>query len=213
MERVICLAMGYVFGLFQTGYFYGKLHSVDLHQHGSGNVGTTNALRVLGWKAGLTVFLGDFLKTVIPCMLVRFVLFQSRPEMTYVLMMYTAFGVILGHNYPFYMGFRGGKGIAATAGLITSLDWRVMLICLVVFVGTVAVTRFVSLGSILVVLALFACAVFFGSRGYFGLGEAYLPEFYGLAAAVALLAIWRHRANIGRLLAGTENKLGAKKQP
>lgn len=211
MERMICLAMGYAFGLFQTGYFYGKLHAIDLHQHGSGNVGTTNALRVLGWKAGLIVFLGDFLKTVIPCMLVRFLLFQDRPEMTYVLMMYTAFGVILGHNYPFYMGFRGGKGIAATAGLIVSLDWRVTLICLVVFVGTVAVTRFVSLGSILVVLALAACAVFLGSHGQFGLGEAYLGEFYALAAAVALLAIWRHRANIGRLLNGTENKLGAKK--
>ena len=156
MERIICLAMGYVFGLFQTGYFYGKLHSIDLHQYGSGNVGTTNALRVLGWKAGLIVFLGDFLKTVIPCMLVRFVLFQDHPEMPYVLMIYTALGVLLGHNYPFYMGFRGGKGIAATAGLIFSLDWRVTLICLVIFVVTVAVTRYVSLGSILVVLALAA---------------------------------------------------------
>ncbi len=126
MERILCLAMGYAFGLIQTGYFYGKLHSVDLHKYGSGNVGTTNALRVLGWKAGLIVFLGDFLKTVIPCMLVRFVLFQDRPEMTYVLMLYTAFGVILGHNYPFYMGFKGGKGIAATAGLIFSMDWRVL---------------------------------------------------------------------------------------
>ncbi len=212
MERIICLAMGYVFGLFQTGYFYGELHSIDLHQYGSGNVGTTNALRVMGWKAGLIVFLGDFLKTVIPCMLVRFVLFRDHPEMTYLLMLYTALGVILGHNYPFYMGFRGGKGIAATAGLIFSLDWRVTLICLVIFVGTVAITRFVSLGSILVVLALAACAVYFGSHGYFGLGEEYLTEFYVLAAAIALLAIWRHRANIGRLIHGTESKLGEKKK-
>ena len=212
MERILCLAMGYAFGLIQTGYFYGKLHSVDLHKYGSGNVGTTNALRVLGWKAGLIVFLGDFLKTVIPCMLVRFVLFQDRPEMTYVLMLYTAFGVILGHNYPFYMGFKGGKGIAATAGLIFSMDWRVTLICLVIFVGTVAITRFVSLGSILVVIALTACAVYFGGHGYFGLGEEYLMEFYGVAAAIALLAIWRHRANIGRLLHGTESKLVEKKK-
>ena len=212
MERILCLVMGYVFGLFQTGYFYGKLHSIDLHQHGSGNVGTTNALRVLGWKAGLIVFVGDFLKTVIPCMLVRFALFQDHPEMTYVLMLYTALGVILGHNYPFYMGFRGGKGIAATAGLIFSLDWRVTLICLVVFVGSVAITRFVSLGSILVVTVLAACCVYFGSHGYFGLGEAYLIEFYAQAAVIALLAIWRHRANIGRLIHGTESKLGEKKK-
>lgn len=212
MERILCLVMGYVFGLFQTGYFYGKLHSIDLHQHGSGNIGTTNALRVLGWKAGLIVFVGDFLKTVIPCMLVRFALFQDHPEMTYVLMLYTALGVILGHNYPFYMGFRGGKGIAATAGLIFSLDWRVTLICLVVFVGSVAITRFVSLGSILVVTVLAACCVYFGSHGYFGLGEAYLIEFYAQAAVIALLAIWRHRANIGRLIHGTESKLGEKKK-
>ena len=212
MERILCLVMGYVFGLFQTGYFYGKLHSIDLHQHGSGNVGTTNALRVLGWKAGLIVFVGDFLKTVIPCMLVRFALFQDHPEMTYVLMLYTALGVILGHNYPFYMGFRGGKGIAATAGLIFSLDWRVTLICLVVFVGSVAITRFVSLGSILVVTVLAACCVYFGSHGHFGLGEAYLTEFYAQAAVIALLAIWRHRANIGRLIHGTESKLGEKKK-
>ena len=212
MERILCLVMGYVFGLFQTGYFYGKLHSIDLHQHGSGNVGTTNALRVLGWKAGLIVFVGDFLKSVIPCMLVRFALFQDHPEMSYVLMLYTALGVILGHNYPFYMGFRGGKGIAATAGLIFSLDWRVTLICLVVFVGSVAITRFVSLGSILVVTVLAACCVYFGSHGYFGLGEAYRTEFYAQAAVIALLAIWRHRANIGRLIHGTESKLGEKKK-
>ena len=86
------------------------------------------------------------------------------------------------------------------------------LICLVIFVGTVAITRFVSLGSILVVLALAACAVYFGSHGYFGLGEEYLTEFYVLAAAIALLAIWRHRANIGRLIHGTESKLGEKKK-
>ena len=212
MERIICLAMGYVFGLFQTGYFYGKLHSIDLHQYGSGNVGTTNALRVLGWKAGLIVFLGDFLKTVIPCMLVRFVLFQDHPEMTYVLMLYTALGVILGHNYPFYMGFRGGKGIAATAGLIFSLDWRVTLICLVIFVGTVAVTRFVSLGSILVVVAFLAQIIFYGLGGSYQVAPENMTEFFCVAAFVTLMAIWRHRANIKRLLSGTENKLWGNKK-
>lgn len=212
MERVICLVMGYVFGLFQTGYLYGRMHAIDLHQYGSGNVGTTNALRVMGWKAGAIVFAGDLLKTVIPCLLVRFVLFQNKPDMTYLLILYTGFGVILGHNFPFYMGFRGGKGIAATAGLLVSLDWRVTLICLVIFVVSVGITRYVSLGSILVVTAFLLCMIFFGGRGDYGLGVSYLTEFYGVAAVITGMAVWRHRANMVRLVHGTENKLGSKKK-
>ena len=123
MERIICLVMGYVFGLFQTGYIYGKVKGIDIRQHGSGNSGSTNALRVMGVRAGALVFMGDFLKTVIPCFLVR-ILFASRPEYVYVLILYAGFGVILGHNFPFYLNFKGGKGIAATAGIMFSLDWR-----------------------------------------------------------------------------------------
>lgn len=212
MERIVCLIMGYVFGLFQTGFIYGKLHHLDLRKYGSGNSGSTNALRVLGWKAGATVFFGDFFKTVIPCLLVRFVLFQDKPEMTFLLILYTAFGVMLGHNFPFYMGFKGGKGIAATAGLLVSLDWRVTLICLVIFLGTVLITRYVSLGSILVVTAFFVCMVVFGGRGDYRVGAEYLIEFYGAAAVIAGMAIWRHRANIVRLLHGTENKFGMSKK-
>ncbi len=211
LQRIFCLAFGYLFGLFQTGYIYGKVNHIDLRKHGSGNSGTTNALRVLGWKAGLIVFIGDFLKTVIPCLIVR-VVFAGREDMLYLLILYTAFGVILGHNFPFYMGFKGGKGIAATAGLLVSIDWRITLICLVIFVVTVGVTRYVSLGSILVVTAFLIGAVYWGSRGDYLLGDPYLYEFYALAALVAGMAVWRHRANIVRLLHGTENKLGAKKE-
>ena len=100
MERIICLVMGYVCGLFQTGYIYGKVKGIDIRQHGSGNSGSTNALRVMGVRAGALVFMGDFLKTVIPCFLVR-ILFASRPEYVYVLSLYAGVGVILGHNFPF----------------------------------------------------------------------------------------------------------------
>ena len=131
MERILCLAVGYLFGLFQTGYIYSKLHHVDIRKEGSGNAGSTNVLRVMGVKAGATVFLGDFFKTLIPCILVRH-FFQNQPEMVNLLVLYTAFGVILGHNYPFYMGFKGGKGIAATAGLLVAMDLRVtaVFICI-----------------------------------------------------------------------------------
>jgi glycerol-3-phosphate acyltransferase PlsY len=84
MERLVCLAVGYLFGIFQTGYIYGRVHGIDIRKYGSGNSGSTNALRVMGKKAGLTVFLGDFLKTVIPCMAVRFV-FKDQPDYAYAL--------------------------------------------------------------------------------------------------------------------------------
>lgn len=210
MERIICLVAGYIFGLFQTGYFYGKMNNIDIRQHGSGNSGTTNALRVLGVKAGIIVFAGDFLKTVIVCTLVRLT-FADKPEMVYLLMLYAGLGAVLGHNYPFYLRFKGGKGIAATAGLIVSMDWRTTLICLVLFVGAVAITRFVSLGSLLVAAATFITFCLFASHGDYGLGAGYLKEFYIVAFALAALAYWRHRANIVRLIKGTENKLGAKK--
>ena len=211
MERIICLLIGYAFGLFQTGHIYGKIKRVDIRQHGSGNSGATNTLRVLGKKAAFLVFLGDALKMVFACLLIRG-LFGSRPEILYLLLLYTAFGVILGHNYPFYMGFKGGKGIAATGGLILALDYRLTLICLVIFIVTVALTQYVSLGSLLISTAFFVGMVYWGSRGDYGLAEHLLPEFYIVAFVIAAMAFWRHRANIVRLIKGTENKVGNKKK-
>ena len=164
MERLVCLAVGYLFGIFQTGYIYGRVHGIDIRKYGSGNSGSTNALRVMGKKAGLTVFLGDFLKTVIPCMAVRFV-FKDQPDYAYVYMLYIGLGVILGHNYPFYLHFKGGKGIAATAGIIFSIDWRLTVLCLAVFVLIVAVTRYVSLGSLVVSVILLAWNIYMGRCG------------------------------------------------
>ena len=120
MERLVCLAVGYLFGIFQTGYIYGRVHGIDIRKYGSGNSGSTNALRVMGKKAGLTVFAGDFLKTVIPCMAVRCI-FKNQPDYAYVYMLYIGLGVILGHNYPFYLHFKGGKGIAVSFGSLLGL--------------------------------------------------------------------------------------------
>lgn len=211
MERAICLGIGYLFGLFQTGYLYSKAHHMDIRNYGSGNSGSTNVLRVMGVKAGLIVFLGDSFKTIFACLLTRY-LFREQPGMLYVYLLYTGFGVILGHNFPFYMGFKGGKGIAASAGLLAAMDWRVMLVCLIVFVLVVAVTRYVSLGSILVMILFSTGMIFFAMRGDFGIREQALPEFCLMATVIAVMGIWRHRTNIRRLLSGTENKLGAKKQ-
>ena len=211
MERILCLLGGYVFGLFQTGYLYSKMHHVDIRREGSGNSGSTNVLRVMGVKAGAIVFFGDFFKTLIPCIIVRLV-FVDKPEMVNLLVIYTALGVILGHNYPFYMGFKGGKGIAATAGLLVAMDLRVTLVCLIVFAAIVAATRFVSLGSLVVVSIFLALMIFFGQRGDYGLAASYLPEFYAVSAVVTGMAFWRHRTNIVRLVHGNENKIGLKKK-
>lgn len=205
---------GYLFGLLQTGYFYGKMHGMDIRQHGSGNSGATNALRVMGKKAGLVVFLGDAFKALIPCTLVRVIL-GGRADYAgtaYLYMLYLGFGVILGHNFPFYMHFKGGKGIACMAGLIASLDWRLTLICAAVFLGTVLATRYVSLASILVSITFFLVNLYFSMKGDYHLAQEAVPEFGCLLLVISAMAIWRHRANIKRLLAGNENKLWGKKE-
>ena len=212
MERIICLAMGYVFGLFQTGYFYGELHSIDLHQYGSGNVGTTNALRTMGWKAGVITLLGDCLKCVFAVLVVRLIFGGAHGDIMPVLSQYAGLGAILGHNYPFYMKFKGGKGIAVTAGIIiTTWNIWIMLICLAVFLVSVAATKYVSVGSLVVVVTYFICVVVYGQMGGFHVDGSHLTEMYVLAALVVVSAFYKHRANIGRLLHGTENKLSVGK--
>ncbi len=210
MLRVFCLVFGYVFGLFQTGYLYGRMNHIDIRNYGSGNSGTTNALRVLGKKAGLIVFIGDFFKMVLACLLVR--IFLKGDPNTDLYVLYTGLGVVMGHNFPFYLGFKGGKGIASMAGLLVSMDWRVTLVCAAVFLGTVIITRYVSLGSIFVVILFFIQMVLYESMGAYQVAPGSRLEFYALAGVLTGMAIWRHRANIRRLLAGTENKLWENKK-
>ena len=209
MLRILLLIIGYFIGNIETGYIFGKIHRMDIRNYGSGNAGATNTLRVLGAKAGLVVFLGDFCKSLIPCLVVRFI-FRDNVSLSYIYMLYIGLGVVLGHNFPFYLGFKGGKGVASTAGIIMALDIRIAVVCLIVFIITVAITRYVSLGSIFVMIILIGMSHFFVKFSY-GFGEGASPmEFRLLTAAVGLLSIFMHRANIKRLLGGTENKIGKK---
>ncbi len=209
MLRILLLIIGYFIGNIETGYIFGKIHKMDIRNYGSGNAGATNTLRVLGAKAGLVVFLGDFCKSMIPCLVVRFI-FRDNVSLSYIYMLYIGLGVVLGHNFPFYLGFKGGKGVASTAGIIMALDIRIAVVCLIVFIITVAITRYVSLGSIFVMIILIGMSHFFVKFSY-GFGEGASPmEFRLLTAAVGLLSIFMHRANIKRLLGGTENKIGKK---
>ncbi|MDD6805042.1 MAG: glycerol-3-phosphate 1-O-acyltransferase PlsY [Clostridiales bacterium] len=206
MERILCLVVGYLFGLFQTAYFYGKLHGIDIREHGSGNAGTTNTLRVLGTKAGVIVLVGDILKCMIAIFLCRYVFSASHPDMVYLLQMYTAAGVILGHNFPFYMHFKGGKGIAATAGLILSFHPYFIPMGVIIFFGIFFTTHYVSLGSLLVYAGFMIEIIICGQNGVFHMPQTSLNEMYVIAALLTVMAYYKHRENIKRLLSGTERK-------
>lgn len=207
MVRVICLLIGYIFGLFQTAYFYGKAHGIDIRQHGSGNSGTTNALRVLGTKAGLIVFAGDCLKCMAAVWLVRLLFGESYHNIIYLLCLYTGAGAILGHNYPFYMNFKGGKGIAATAGMVLSFHPYFIIMGVLLFFIPFFTTHYVSLGSLLVYAGLMIQLVLFGQMGFFAeMTQGQLIEMYIVFGFLLVLAYWKHRENIKRLIHGNERK-------
>lgn len=207
MERIACLAIGYLFGLFQTAYIYGRMHGIDIRQHGSGNAGTTNTLRVLGTKAGLIVFAGDVLKCIFAVVICTLVFGKAHPEMVYLFKMYAAAGAILGHNFPFYLKFKGGKGIAATAGLILSFHPAFIVMGVIVFFGIFFTTHYVSLGSLLVYAAFMIQIVICGQLGVFeGMTQPMLIEMYMVAAFLTAMAYYKHRENIKRLLKGEERK-------
>ena len=211
ITRVLAIVIGYIFGIFQTGYFYGKSKGIDIRKQGSGNAGTTNSLRVLGWKAGLITFVGDLFKAILAVVLVHMLFKDTYPDAIKLLDLYAGFGSVLGHNFPFYMKFKGGKGIASTSGMILAVCPLASPICLILFIGAVAITRYVSLGSILVVTAYLIQVIVFGNMGLIQIDGALLPEFYIISACFTGMALWRHRANMKRLATGTENKFGIKK--
>lgn len=216
--RVLCLIIGYLFGIFQTAYIYGKMNGIDIRDHGSGNSGTTNAMRVLGKKAGIITYAGDMLKALFCSIVIRCIFgigLNVDAGEVLVLVLYGGLGVVLGHNYPFYMGFKGGKGIAASSGVGISLfDWKIILLGILTFAGVTGVTKYVSLGSIFMLAGFAIETIIFGELGWFSpiSGTEYRFEAYIMVSIFAILAIYRHKANIKRLMEGTENKIGQKKK-
>ncbi len=206
IKIIICLVVGYFCGCFSTGYFVGKANNIDIRSHGSGNAGATNTLRTLGWKAGAITFFGDALKAAIPIIAFRLMFPDIEPSwMLYGL--YLAIGVTLGHNFPFYLNFKGGKGIAVMGGTIFALcDWKVTLATIVIFAVTVALTRYVSLGSLIIAWILPLNIIL-----AYGISSDTLHMLV-LSLFITVLAYFRHRENIKRLINGTERKLGEPKE-
>lgn len=217
MERLICLAVGYVCGLLQTGYLVGKMNHMDIRKKGSGNAGTTNALRVLGWKAGLMTFAGDVLKCVV-AFLITCAIYKGNVDLP-LLAVYAGAGVTLGHNFPFYMNFKGGKGIAVMAGMVVvNSFWHLPASLLLIpvtlasFLIPVLVTRYISVGSLFAYTVFWIEMIIMGQWGWYQMEAARCYELYAVIFILTALAWYRHRENIKRLLSGTENKFGSKKK-
>ena len=207
MFRIICLLIGYSLGLFQTAYIVGRLNGIDIRDHGSKNAGFTNTNRVLGRKMGGIVFVADIVKAVLAFLAATLVYrFSGDGPPAMVLGLYGGVGAILGHVYPFYLKFKGGKGVSCTLGVIIMLSlmlspW-VMAIAFALGIVAVATTRYISVASLLITLSVPILMALWG----YGL------EPIVLMGAVAVFIWYLHRANIGRLLGGTENKFSLNKK-
>ena len=200
IEIAACMVAGYIFGCFSTAYIVGKANHIDIRAYGSGNAGTTNALRTLGKKAGAITFVGDLLKALIPLLILRFIIFKDHPDVN-LYCLYCGLGVVLGHNFPFWLKFKGGKGIAVTTGVFYGVSPVSSIFANIAFILVALVTRYVSLASIVALVV--ACTwmiIDYNDYRY----TIVLCLYFGLA-------IWQHRKNIVRLIKGTENKLFDKK--
>ena len=203
--RLICLAAGYCFGIFQTAYIYGRTQGIDIRTLGSGNAGTTNVLRNFGKKAGIIVFIGDIGKCILAYYICSLLFgFSGIPGR--LLGLYGAVGAVIGHCFPFYMQFRGGKGIASMAGLIGVFSWKLLLIGFAIFALIFFTTHYVSLGSLIGALMFFVGTIILGQMGEFGVSQGFLIEMYVIVGCLAALTWFLHRENIRRLLSGTERK-------
>ncbi|SDZ83646.1 glycerol-3-phosphate acyltransferase PlsY [Pseudobutyrivibrio sp. ACV-2] len=205
--RIIAVLIGYCFGMVLMGYLIGKSKHIDLTKVGSGNVGSTNTMRNLGVTAGLITLLWDCFKCVVACFFV-WLTYHRFVDSVYIYMVYAGLGTVLGHDFPCYMHFKGGKGVASTLGFIIALFPMGLPIPACVFIALVALTRYVSLGSIIGCLS-FAIEMLVGA--HYGLLDAKYTsseqiEVLVICCFVAALAIVLHHANIKRLLNGNENK-------
>jgi acyl phosphate:glycerol-3-phosphate acyltransferase len=203
---ILEVLVAYVIGSIPTATLVGKLfYRIDIREHGSGNAGATNTIRVLGYKAGIPVLLFDVFKGWFAVQLVTF--FQPGPmspeTITYIKIA-LALAVVLGHIFPVFAGFRGGKGVGTLAGVGIALYPVAILIVLVIFIITLASTRFVSLSSILGALAFPFIVIF--------ITKQHNPGLMALSVLVGVFIPITHRNNIRRLLKGTENRFDFKRK-
>ena len=191
IRYIISIVLGYLFGNVESAFLVGKAKKIDVRHEGSGNLGAANTFRILGTKAGLLVFVGDCVKAALAALVGLWIAGHNGAVIG-------GFGAILGHNWPVFLNFKGGKGIAATFGMTLVLAPAIAGILVIVFLAVVAVSRVMSLGSMIGVCLLpILVAVFMPGDMVF------------LAASIvmAVMALYRHRENIKRLINKSENKI------
>lgn len=203
----LAIALGaYLIGSIPTGFLVAKMKGIDIRSVGSGNIGATNAMRVLGKPAGIFVLLMDVLKGYAACTwFVTLILncFTVPSEQVETLRIVAGICAVLGHNYTCWLKFKGGKGIATTAGVYLALAPWAVLVALVVFILAALITKYVSVGSIAAAIALPVTVWVMTPHNLF-LGI--------VTTALGVMAIYKHKGNIQRLMTGTENRLGQKRE-
>ena len=228
IEGLIVL-VSYLLGSIPFGYIMGKMHGMDIRQHGSGNIGATNVMRVLGKKPGYTVFACDVLKGLVAVIVGKYIaghhqLTVSQAQQayeganltiihtTYIVKLPEAIGAIsaaiaciIGHNFPIWIGFKGGKGMATSAGVLIGMMPETAMGCMMVWAAVFFSTRYVSLASIAAAVALPVITMLLLLTG-----NLYGWPYFYFAVAACVLAVWRHRSNIVRLLNGTESRFEKK---
>lgn len=210
INRIICIIIGYALGCIQSAYIISRaVGHIDIREYGSGNAGFTNTTRVLGKKVGIFVFLIDLAKVIV-AFIIASILFEGTGTFTdgisYLPGIYAGAGAILGHNFPFYLGFRGGKGIACSLGIMLCISWQAALITYAVGFVVFIAKKYISLSSL--TMTLLFPIVMIMTRNKFNFETEAIIIMFILCA----LAYIKHRTNIQRLLSGTENKFGSKKK-
>ncbi len=195
MERyLIVITLGYIFGCLQWSYIIGKLlKKQDIRNLGGGNAGASNTVTVFGWKMGVAVGLLDILKAIISIIIIRYILKSTDMFELYL----NGTSVVLGHNYPFFMGFKGGKGTASTVGMMLAINYKLGLLgILVIFLVTV-LSDYIALGTMALVSFFVIATLYLG----------YGPQCLVLAIFLALLSAYKHLPNMKRILARKESGL------
>ena len=188
-----------------------KMAGFDVREKGSGNAGSTNVLRTVGKKAAIITLVCDILKGVVAILIALLVgLIAGESASKAILVEVAALAVVLGHTFPVFFGFKGGKGVATSLGIILLVNWKIGLICLVFALALMALTRMVSLGSISASV-LFAVLTMFITDSYVA-GIEHDFSFVVFGVLLAAFVIFNHRSNLKRILNGTENKLNFKKK-
>lgn len=196
IKLVILCTLSYLLGSISVSYLIGKKYkNIDIREHGSGNIGTTNTFRVLGKKLGVLTFLFDFFKAFIPTIIALKYFYPESPEPGLIVGIFA----VLGHNFPVFMNFKGGKGVASSIGVVMAYDTKIALIAVAIFTIVVLTLRMVSLGSI-------------SAAGTVGIWYIYRIISSGMLTGLgvvfmAVLLVIRHKDNIKRLLRGEEKKI------